>query len=1035
MNVFNKFTLLILTFCWVGFSNAQSKMLKLLEQEKYEEIVRLNGGKTVAKKRDYPNQKMLAYAYSRMEITDKAFDSYFELAEKYPNEVSPLDLLYFSLSARKMEMYGLSDSLILFLKDNFYAGIPLFDELTPEFYEENKDKREDYWAEFNFSDNYVTKKVPQNSSLGDYGIVATPDGNAYFTQTQKETGLWKVRSASHFNPYNVIVKAKFNDSTIGAAKEVGFNKCRVHQYVSHYDEANGIVYITRNANKPNANKETLLQVFGVKQEGKKWEEIPFQLNNDKFNVADLVISPDGSKVVFVSDMPGGYGKSDLYEAPVISNGPDGVKIGEPVNMGPQINTMLRDNFPRFSNTGDFYFSSEGHLGFGGLDIYTVDRNSNMILNVGKPMNSSGDDFAPAIVDSYGLFASNREGKSANDDLYYFRVLNADSSTAKPTQDELIVEIFDEETGAIIPGASFAIDNLEDDNLAIKGDIDSSGSASYNDIPKDAKVQLSSHPCGYKYGATSDYFVTPDGKRKLRLGLQKYKVGEDLGVLFEVKPIYYEVNSYELTRQSKEELDRVAIVLRDNPGLRIQLGSHTDSRGSNELNQALSTARAKSVYDYLVKIGVQAKGLSYKGFGESKIINKCFDGVNCTDEEHALNRRTEYIISGLLPCDGSEFIASNRAAVSNEAGAGSEESSEAGAKSNSRSKNRNNFIDPKELVQADMKVGDADGDGIPDYLDPDSDNDGIPDATEGRADADKDGLPNFIDLDSDNDGIPDRMEGSTDFDRDGKKNFLDTDSDNDGIPDSQEGVGDADNDGNPNYLDLDSDGDGTSDMLESTRDSDGDGVMNFLDQDSDNDGIPDNVEGIKDVDRDGIPNYRDDDSDNDGIPDKVEGTKDSDNDGKPDYIDTDSDEDGIPDKFEAPANYAKYPKDLVPNIAGAPQAEIKERAPAPPVEKTAPKVDNKSSWGNYNTPQASTKVVPGVVYRVQMKMSLKPISENKFLAMGLKDIYMYRSGKYYKYCAGSFKTEQDAEAYKNALRVKGFKDAFVVKFDDGVRVMK
>ena len=1037
MNVFNKFILLTLTLCWVAFSNAQSKMLKLLEQEKYEEIVRINGGKTVAKKRDYPNQKMLAYSYSRMEITDKAFDAYFELAEKYPNEVSPLDLLYYALSARKMEMYGLSDSLILFLKDNFYAGIPLFDELTLEFYQENKDKREDYWAEFNFSDNYTAKKIPQSSKLGDYGIVATPDGNAYFTQTHKESGLWKIRSASHFNPYTVIVKAKFNDSILGAAKEVPFNGKRIHQYVSHYDEANGLIYITRNAAKPNANNETLLQVFAMKQEGKKWKSIPFQMNNDKFNVADLVIAPDGSKVVFVSDMPGGYGKSDLYEAPIISNGPDGVKIGEPVNMGPQINTMLRDNFPRFSNTGDFYFSSEGHLGFGGLDIYTIDRNSNMILNVGKPINSNSDDFGPSVIDSYGTFASNRDAKSVNDDLFYFRVLNADSNTAKPTQDELIVEIFDEETGAVIPGASYALDNLEDDNVAIKGDIDSTGKAIYSEIPKDAKVQLSAHPCGYKYGAVTNYVVTPDGKRKLRLGLQKYKVGEDLGALFEVKPIYYEVNSYQLTRESKEELNRVAIVLKDNPGLRVQLGSHTDSRGSNDLNQTLSTARAKSVYDYLVNRGVPAKGLSYKGFGESKIINKCFDGVTCTDQEHALNRRTEYIISGLLPCDGSEFLASNGALASANSKAEVQENEpNQMADANPKSKNKG-FVDPKELAQDKMKVGDADGDGIPDYLDPDSDNDGIPDATEGRIDTDKDGLPNFIDLDSDNDGIPDRMEGSTDFDGDGKKNFIDTDSDNDGIPDSNEGVADVDNDGNPNYLDLDSDGDGTSDKLEGTRDSDNDGVMNFLDQDSDNDGISDSVEGIKDTDGDGIPNYRDEDSDNDGIPDKVEGTKDSDNDGKPDYIDTDSDEDGIPDKYEAPANYSKYPVDLVPNIAGAPKSEINQTAPVDTPAPTAePKtIQNTTGGSQQNAVNNETKFVPGVVYRVQVKMSLRPQSENKFSALGLKDIYMYRSGKYYKYCAGAFKTEDEAEAHKNLLRAKGFKDAFVVKFDDGVRVMK
>lgn len=1049
MNVLNKIILLSISLCWIGFSSAQSKMIKLLEQEKYEEIVRKNGGKTVAKNRDYSNQKILAYAYSRMEITDKAFDAYFELAEKYPNEVSPFDLLHFSLAARKMEIYGLSDSIILFLKDNFYAGIPLFEELTPQFYEENKDMGEYYWSEFNFSDNYLVKKVPQSGSKGDFGLVNTPDGNAYFTQTKKEKGLWKIRSSAHTEPYHVIVKAKFNDSTIGAAKEVSFNRKRTHQYVSHYDEANGLIYITRNAKKPNANKESLLQIFAVKKTGKKWKEIPFQLNNDKFNVADLVIAPDGSKVIFVSDMPGGYGKSDLYEALVISNGPDGIKIGEPVNMGPQVNTMLRDNFPRFSANGDFYFSSEGHLGFGGLDIYTIDRNSSMILNVGKPINSASDDFAPSVVEASGIFASNREEKSINDDLYYFRMLNVDTTAQKPTQDDLIVEIFDEETGQPILGTSYALDNLEDDNVAIKGDIDSTGKATYSEIPKDAKVQLSAHPCGYKYGAVTNYVVTPDGKRKLRLGLQKYKVGEDLGVLFEVNPIYYEVNSYQLTRQSKEELDRVAIVLKDNPGLRVQLGSHTDSRGSNDLNQTLSTARAKSVYDYLAAKRVAVKMMTYKGFGESRIVNKCFDGVNCTDQEHALNRRTEYIISGLLPCDGTDFVASNLVEhfdrKRSQSKKSNQEELEANATGNPPEQTQKNTIKPEDLVHSDMKVGDADGDGIPDYLDTDSDNDGIPDATEGRGDPDKDGLPNFIDLDSDNDGIPDRIEGSLDFDKDGKGNFIDTDSDNDGIPDAIEGIGDPDNDGNPNYLDLDSDGDGIPDRIEGTRDTDGDGIMDFLDTDSDNDGILDSVEGTRDTDGDRIPNYCDEDSDNDGIPDSVEAGPepknpvDSDKDGKPDYLDTDSDEDGIPDKYEAAANYANYPKDLVPNILGTP----KSNAVATPkdqrvVDMSAPVPAKKGTIKSAIQPQPSKveqKIVPGAVFRVQVKMSLKPINENKLLAFGLKEIFMYRTENYYKYCSGAFQNEAEAETYKVALRQQGFADAFVVKFENSVRVTK
>jgi hypothetical protein len=432
----------------------------------------------------------------------------------------------------------------------------------------------------------------------------------------------------------------------------------------------------------------------------------------------------------------------------------------------------------------------------------------------------------------------------------------------------------------------------------------------------------------------------------------------------------------------------------------------------------------------------------------------------------LNRRTEYIISGLLPCDGSDFVASNvvddfdrERAQSDNANQGevepiqdvvdgTQDEISANTAEKAQNKAQKNTIKPEDLVQNDMKVGDADGDGIPDYLDSDSDNDGIPDATEGRGDSDKDGLPNFIDLDSDNDGIPDRIEGALDFDKDGKGNFIDTDSDNDGILDSSEGLGDADNDGNPNYLDLDSDGDGVTDKLEGTRDSDNDGIMNFLDSDSDNDGVSDLSEGTKDTDGDGIPNYRDEDSDNDGIPDRIEVGSDprkpvdSDKDGKPDYIDSDSDEDGIPDKVEAPSNYSKYPKDLVPNINAAPKSNAvqarKKEVEEAPADRPAPTPVKKETIKNTNQSKPSEpeqKIVPGVVYRVQVKMALKPVEENKFLALGLKDIFMYRSGNYYKYCSGAFQNEADAETYKEALRRKGFSDAFVVKFDNSVRVMK
>jgi len=1014
MKTLHKYLSLVLGLIASGNLWSQSKVLTLIEQEKYEEVVRLNGNRTFAKRGDYINQSALAFSYAKMEIQDKAFEAYMELSDNFPNEITATDLLNYALSARKMELYGFSDSVILMLKDNFYQGIPLFEELTPAFYSENKDKRGDYWEEFNFTENYRIKPMDGGTGNGNFGLLTLPNGSAYMTETKKEKGLWKIRSAHQNQPYMVIVSGKFNDSSISATKETSFNCSSAHQYASCYDEATGILYVTKNAEKPNDKNERVLQVFGLIEENGKWKETPFEINSDKFNVSDLVISPDRSKVVFVSDMPGGYGKSDLYEAPIVSNGPDGIKIGEPVNMGPEVNTMLRDNFPRFSEDGNFYFSSEGHLGFGGLDIYTIDPSSGMILNMGKPVNSNMDDFAPCFMVGKGVLSSNRLGNGANDVLYYFEVLGADSNMVqpKPTDKEILVEIYDKESSTLLTNIGFAVDNMNDEESAIKAFTDSTGFATYSDIPVDNKVQISAHPCGYKYASTRSYMVNAAGKRVIKLELEKFKEGEDLGEIFEVKPIYYEFNSFKLTNQSKRELDRVAIVLQDNPSLQVELRSHTDSRGSEEINDNLSNARAKSVYDYLTSKGTNTLRLKYKGYGESRLLNRCEDGIECSDEEHAVNRRTEYIISGILPCDDA-LIASN---VQKPRSA------------------RSNKIDPKDLEQGPMKVGDADGDGIPDYLDLDSDNDGIPDASEGRRDSDKDGLPNFIDKDSDNDGIPDIIEGAEDFDRDGKPNYIDTDSDNDGIKDSDEGLDDPDNDGNPNYLDIDSDGDGAKDSSEATRDSDGDGILNYLDQDSDNDGIPDSVEGIKDTDRDGKPNYRDEDSDNDNIPDKIEGTKDSDKDGKPDYLDTDSDEDGIPDKYEAPANYDNYPTEVVTKSASSPKSDAvsentPKESPAPsvtPIEKKATTVNSNRSTGGIES---------GTVYRVQFKMSLKPISDKKFMEMGINQLYMYRSGRYYKYCTGEFSNEAEADALKNNLRRYGMKDAFVAKFKNGKRVLK
>lgn len=1009
---------------------AQTKEVQKVKQQRFYQIIKENGNKTVAKKKDYISQRALAYSFAQSEMNDKAFDAYSELLDKYSSQVDALDKLNFALVARKLELYGLSDSMILVVKANAeYAGKPLFDELTEQFYSENKEKRSDYWQDFDFNANYNIKPFPGASAAAEYGIVVDDKENCYYT-THAEKGLRKVLSAWYEQPYYSIYKAKYSDSTYTRSEELSNTKRALNQHVSFYDAKTGFIYVTRNAEKANKDKEKVLQIFAMKQNifTKKWTEVPFQLNNLNFSVADLVISPDGSRVVFVSDMPGGFGKSDLYEAPIIQNDATGIKIGEPVNMGPKVNTVLRDNFPRFSDSGDLYFSSEGHLGFGGLDIFTLDKNSGMVINLGKPVNSNLDDFSALFHDKWGTLASNRSTTGStspryNDNLYFFRWIE-DRDSTEPTVNEVLVSVFDKDTKLPIPAASIALDNLDDEDKAIQATTDAEGKFLFAGVSKSAKVQLASHPCGYRYASSNKYSVNDKGQRTLELFIEKYKIGDELGELFDVKPIYYESNKFTLTRESKKELDRVAIVLQDNKGLSVELGSHTDSKGSDETNLTLSKNRAQAVYDYLVTRGVSKSRLSFKGYGETKLKNRCKNGVNCSDAEHQKNRRTEYRVSKIVPCGETiveeDPILTSEDTKSNEEGGVNKNNSNEVADNNSAENNNADRNNQGDLNAGPITCGDADGDKIPDYLDQDSDNDGIPDAAEGHGDADKDGLPNCIDKDSDNDGIADAIEKSVDFDKDGKSNMIDTDSDNDGIKDEEEGVKDFDKDGNPNYLDLDSDDDGISDKIEKNVDTDKDGNPNYLDLDSDGDGIPDKVEGVKDTDRDGKPNFLDKDSDNDDIPDSVEGTKDTDSDGKPDYLDTDSDEDGIPDKVEAPVCLNNEPQKKYESPANKPsvkQKEVVEEA----VEVDQPEISKPANNSN-------------VEYRVQFFMSKNKISAKTFADKGLMNVFEYRDGGYYKYTTSNgYATEEEAQMQKEKIRSMGYSDAFVVTFQNGRRI--
>jgi outer membrane protein OmpA-like peptidoglycan-associated protein len=1028
-------SLAIVTIFTVGVVSkayGQKKLANDVFTYNYSGIISKNNGKPIAKISDYPNQRALAFSHSQVENNQLAFEAYSELFSKYSEQVDAFDKLCFALSARKIENYLLSDSLLLELKNTDYSGKPFFNELSQEFIDQNIES-ESYWTENDFSQYYSVKPFISNTALGEYAMVPDKKGNAFYS-THIEKGLRKSTSLWHEQPYYQIYRAPYSDSFLGTGKEITNNKAVAHQHVSFVDPNTGFMYVTRNAKKKNANRERVLQVFAMRQNAvtKKWLEIPFQLNNADYSVADLIISPDGSKVVFVSDMPGGYGKSDLYEAPILQNDENGIKIGEAKNMGPEINTALRDNFPSYSDSGQFYFSSDGHLGFGGLDIFFLDATTGLVLNAGKPINSSYDDFAPQIHDrdAWGTLTSNRGSKGYNDNLYFFRWVGPseeqeEEESAK--QGAVVVEVVDAETGLPVKGAEVAIDDLNDSEIAIKGTTDDKGLYSFNGVaPESANpnLQVTSHPCGYRYALADSVVDMADGNRKIVLKAKAYKVGDDLGKLFDIKPIYYASAKFDLNEESKRELDKLVVIMQDNPGLSVELGSHTDSRASAAFNQKLSDSRASSAYNYVVGRGVAANRIGYKGYGETRLLNKCADGVVCSDADHAQNRRTEYIINAILPCGGAAVVNDTTKKDQGTTDAGSVANSSIGTTGTTPTKASDAAL--ADISQTNMICGDADADGIPDYLDTDSDNDGLPDASEGIGDIDKDGFPNFLDRDSDGDGIADGIEKTGDSDKDSKPNYQDTDSDGDGIDDKTEGVKDTDKDSQPDFLDTDSDNDGINDRMETADDLDRDGQANYLDLDSDGDGINDIVEGKNDIDHDTKPNFLDLDSDGDSIPDAMERGKskdpvDTDSDGKPDYLDTDSDEDGLPDRVEAPACLPGQKMDnsisvVKPATTPAPAPSKVLTTPAPPVSVVKPTQGVK------------------VEYRIQFTISKQPMAKSTFDAKGLGSVYEYQQNGYYKYCTDKvFASEAEAAAEKARVRGLGYADAFIAGFQNGVRV--
>jgi peptidoglycan-associated lipoprotein len=372
--------------------------------------------------------------------------------------------------------------------------------------------------------------------------------------------------------------------------------------------------------------------------------------SDSVVAAHPAISPDGSTLYFVSDIAGGSGKKDIWK---VTRAKAGDAWSKPVNLGPDINTPGDELFPYVREDGTLYFSSDGQIGMGGLDIFKAKPQPDgswVVQNMKSPINSFADDFGITIEngDERGIFSSTRKGKG-NDELYSFEL--------PPLKFNVTGLVKDEKTGTAI--TSSLVQLIASDGSNLQAETGTGGDFKFA-LKADVDYIFLASKRGYLNGKEKETTKGQEKSREFMVTILLTPIDRPI----ELPNILYDFGKWDLRPESMVSLDKLVETLFDNPNVTIELMSHTDSRDTEEYNQDLSQKRAQIVVQYLIDKGIEPERLSPRGYGESspKVVDAIIAAQNsflkagtalseqyintlANDEQkeiaHQINRRTEF----------------------------------------------------------------------------------------------------------------------------------------------------------------------------------------------------------------------------------------------------------------------------------------------------------------------------------------------------------------------------------------------------------
>ncbi len=496
---------------------------------------------------------------------------------------------------------------------------------------------------FNSKQQYFLNKVPFNTKFSDFGAIEY-NNKIYFTSSRDEGVSIKRLYGWNEQPFlDVYVTPKDTKKQVDFSSKLKGDVNSIYHDgpIAMTNDGHTMYFSRNNANelgKENDKKGiSNVKIYRATLRDSLWTDIEdLPINNKEYSTQHPALSPDNTKLYFTSDMPGGFGGSDIY---VVEINPDGT-LGTPKNLGDVVNTKNSEGTPFINNEGTLFFASDGHMGIGLLDIFgtIADENGNItdVLNLGVPINSNKDDFSFNMnADGLtGYFSSNRQGGRGDDDIYsYYRVplLHVkgnviDAINTRPIPNA-VISLYDDKGNKI---ADMVTDENGDYSINIDRNKDYKIVASQDKYIDDYRVFTSKNLKSIESLITANLILNP---------LQ------NVVKLAELNTIYFDYDKHNIRPDAALELDKiVSLMKKDYPEMVIRIESHTDSRGELSYNDKLSIDRANATYEYLISKGIHPSRITeHEGFGERRLTNGCEDGEKCEEKEHQLNRRTEFIV--------------------------------------------------------------------------------------------------------------------------------------------------------------------------------------------------------------------------------------------------------------------------------------------------------------------------------------------------------------------------------------------------------